>query len=99
MRARATVSYLAPMWAVNLPSYTMVPATWAPITPKMIDADGVLVGADPVKVLALGPTCVIDFPDDTPIDNQGQIDKERLAAMYGGKWAAPDYVPPVLSAP
>ena len=99
---------------VDLPSYDTVDGTFEPITPGVIDANGVLLEVyndsagtahsrpyDPAKVLALAPSVELELPDEW-FDEKGEfIGTAALREMYIEHMRFGDefYVPPVLSAP
>lgn len=66
---------------VDMPTYVMIPGTFAPVTDGLIGPDGPISGAKVADVLALGPSVEVDLPDDTPI-KAGKIDAAGLRKMY-----------------
>ena len=83
MRKRFLLSYLKVRgWFVDLPEYSMVNDSFEPVTPGLITADGVAVGADPDQVLALGASVLCDVPDSFPVSADGALDLRKLAVRY-----------------
>ncbi len=100
MRKRAPATYNAKTdtWHVDLPTYSIIPGTWQPITPDLIGDNGVHPTASPAKVLAKHPTVEVEIPDEWPLTADGQIDAERLRIMYRGhpRFGSDDFTPPKL---
>lgn len=69
-------------WYVNLPTYVMLPNTFGPITKDKIHRDGIHPGTDPQDVLKLQPSVLVKIPDDTPMQEDGQIDQVGICHMY-----------------
>lgn len=83
MLKRAPVAYSPQLgFYVNLPTYTMIPGTWRPITPGKIHKDGADPKAKPDEVLQLQASVLVELPDYTPLDETGQIDKVAICQMY-----------------
>ncbi len=86
-------------WGVDLPTYTMVPGSWRPVTPKLIHADGIFPNAEPAAVLAKHPTVEIEIPDNTPLDDDGQIHADKIRKMYAEhpRFGSRKWTPPKLT--
>lgn len=67
---------------VDLPTYSMVPGTFAPVIPGVIEPDGVLAGVDPAEVLALGVSVECEVPDEDCDCEAGAPCPQRLAGRY-----------------
>ncbi|HYS77055.1 MAG TPA: hypothetical protein VEM38_13255 [Burkholderiales bacterium] len=79
----------------------MIAGTHRPIVSKLIDADGVHPDFTEADFARLVPTVEIEIPDDWPLDDAGQLDADKLRAMYceHPRFGAEDYTPPVLESP
>ncbi len=100
MRKRAPITTLINgAWGVDLPSYTMIPGSWRPVTPKLIYDDGIYPNAEPAAVLAQHPTVEIEIPDNTPLDDDGQIDADKIRKMYAEhpRFSSRKWTPPKLT--
>jgi len=77
----------------------MIPDTWRPITPKLIHANGIFPNAEPAAVLAKHPTVDLEIPDNTPLDDTGQIDQEKIRKMYAEhpRYGKRNWQPPKLT--
>lgn len=86
---------------VNLPTYNMVQGTWEPVTPNLLHANGAYPKADPMQVLALNPTCIVEIPDYIPMDESGNIDPVPFAEVYKNHpyFGTTHYTPPALTEP
>ncbi len=100
MRKSAPITQLPDgTWGVDLPTYHMIRGTWKPVTPKLIHADGIYPNAEPAAVLAKHPTVEIEIPDDTPLDDDGNIHHEKLRKRYAGhpRFGSHKWTPPKLT--
>lgn len=101
MRSRVSMSYSPNQgWYVDLPTYIMIPGTVLPITPGMIDADGVIPSADPVAVRALGPTVMVHHPHEYTDPRDGRIRADKIRSMYSNHpdWGRRSRIPSIGSA-
>ena len=87
-------------WRVNLPTFSMLPGSFLPVTDGLIDADGPLASADPKAVLAVNCSVLVEIPDDTPVDQAGDFDAGGIRDMYAGhpRFGVDDYTPPSVVA-
>lgn len=85
---------------VDLPSYSMIAGTHAPVIVGLCHDDGVLPDADPSEVIAQGISVLVDIPDYTPLTKTGQINTKQLRQIYTGhpRFDHPDYRPPKVLA-
>lgn len=83
MRKKLVLSYeaITNRFFINLPTYTMIPGTFGPVTTSLIFADGIHSGANVAAVLALNPYVECDFPDEY-VTPSGDLSASRIAAMY-----------------
>lgn len=83
---------------VDLPTYMMINETHRPVTPGMIDPNGVHDSADSEDVMAIKASVLVQLPDDTPLLDDGQVNARKLRAMYSGNnyYSSRNYNPPLI---
>lgn len=69
-------------WHVQIPSYSMVPGSFEPVTSGLVSVDGIESGAQPADVLALGASVLCEIPDDWAVDSSGDLDVVALRRLY-----------------
>lgn len=67
---------------VDLPTYVMVPASWQPVTPGVMHADGVIPGVLGPAAMMIMPTVQVQLPDDFP----GTADPATIIAHIRHKY-------------
>lgn len=67
---------------VDLPSYTMIAGTHAPLIKNVCHADGICPGVDPADVIAAGVSILVDLPESVPLTSAGQVDAPKLRKHY-----------------
>ncbi len=83
-RLRVKATWDGQSWKVNLPEYSMIPGSWQPVTPTLIDANGPLYNSDPTMVAGLNPTCEVDVPDRICDPDTDELSKDRIRELYKG---------------
>src|SRR6266699_3330525 len=99
MRKRVLLTRLpSGAWSVDLPTYNMIAGTHQPIVEELIHANGLYPKFTDEDLARLAPTVEVELPDDWPIKADGQLDAERLRAMYRDhpRFGAKAYIPPVF---
>ncbi len=99
MRRRAPITFTKELgWHVDLPTYIIVPESFLPITKNKIHADSIDPDFTGDDLARLKPTVEIEIPDDWPIKADGQLDAEKMRAMYRDhpRFRLKSYVPPVF---
>ena len=91
MRLRLKVKKIDGVWAVDLPTYSMVPGTFLPVVPGKVTQNGVLPsvsGNDPsVRMLS----SEVEVPDEIVDMDTGEIDIGAIQRKYAGqrRWDDP----------
>lgn len=81
---------------VKLPTYLMVPGSFAPVIPGVIGPDGVVAGVDPAAVLSIGVSVECEVPDADCNPETRAPCPVAINRRYPG--AAPRAVPPTVPA-
>jgi hypothetical protein len=76
-------------WHVELPSYTMVPNSWQPQTPGIIEGDVVIYKIEnnknisqDEKALELNPTCEVIISEEIANDTLSGFDIKKIRSLY-----------------